>query len=72
MDIREELNEPPARRITIPQGHVAVLLPNVLFDEVRSMCKLIRAKRRPDGQEKNQMQSIAGSLLLALIDAEDQ
>lgn len=69
--LSEELNVPPKRRITIPEGSVAVALPAQLYAEVIGICKLIRRGKKLSPEEKKAMHDIAGDLLLALIESEN-
>lgn len=71
MDIREELNAPPKRRITIPEGSVAVILPKQFAEDVIGMCFRVRRGRRLAADEKQAMHKIAGDLLLAIVEAID-
>jgi hypothetical protein len=70
-DLREELDVPIKRRVTIPEGSVAVMLPFATARDLKSMCLLVRKSRRYSAEEKNAMDCIAGHVLLALLDAED-
>ncbi len=69
MDLKTELTT-PSKRVTVPHNSVAVILSKPVADEIRNMCLLIRRSRRLSGQDKNQIQSICGDLLLAIVEAE--
>ena len=71
MDIREELDVHPSRRVTIPGDSVAIILPIEIARDVKSMCILLRKTRRLNAEEKLAMQHIAGAVLLALLDTEE-
>lgn len=70
------------RRITVPDEHVAVILPNQLGDELMSLLKLYRselgrvierarrAQREPDSLAIGQY-GIAGEVMLALLEAKE-
>lgn len=58
-------------RITIPEGHVALVVTKPVADDIKAMCFLIRKGRKYSPQEKNSMHSIAGDLLLALLEADN-
>lgn len=59
------------RRLTVPDGHLAILLSHDLAAELRSLCLSLRrgrGKLKPDDREG--AYDIAGDLLLALMEAE--
>lgn len=56
-------------RVTVPENHVAVIIPERLASELVSLAFLIRHTRRPDPQDKMAMYNVAGDLLIALLDA---
>lgn len=70
------------RRITVPDDHVAVILPNQLADELMSLLKLYRselgrvierarrAQREPDSLAIGQY-GIAGDVMLAILEAKE-
>lgn len=70
------------RRITVPDEHVAVILPNQLGDELMSLLKLYRselgrvierarrAQREPDSLAIGQY-GTAGEVMLALLEAKE-
>lgn len=57
-----------SNRVTVPEGHVALVLPNMLANELESMCRMLRKHRKYSTQDKNAFQSIAGDILLAMLD----
>lgn len=66
------------RRITIPEDHVAVILPNQLADELTALCNIIRRSGKTlrldfsdNGDGKTGMKAIAGDVLLACLDARE-
>lgn len=69
-ELSEIINVPPKRRITIPEGSVAVILPRQIAEDVKGLCFRVRGSRRLAADEKIAMHEIAGDLLLALVEAE--
>lgn len=72
------------RRITIPDNHVALILPVQLADELMSLCTFVRRyaagprSRIKDGApaseadgDKIRLSYIAGDVLLALLEAKE-
>lgn len=59
------------RRITIPEDHVAVILPSQLADELMSMAKTIRSLRKVGGEDSYPYRQVAGDLMLALLEAKE-
>lgn len=70
--LSDEMNISPKRRITIPEHHIALLLPCEVALDVKAMCFLLRKHGRVRPEDKNGMHAIAGDLLLALVEAEEQ
>lgn len=58
-----------SQRITIPEGHVALVIPRQLAEELHTVAQLMRGKRKWSTVEKNSIQLVGDSLLLALVDA---
>ncbi len=65
-------------RITVPEAHIALLLPVVLADELRSFCRsrrlsLLRSASRAQSPEmRDELKaeaSVLGDVLLAFIDS---
>lgn len=69
-NLSDELNVSPRRRITIPEGHIAIVLPSTVADDVREMCFLLRKSKRFTPEDKKAVHGIAGDLLLAIIEGE--
>lgn len=56
-------------RITIPEDHVAVLLPTNLAQDLYSLCNLIRKTRRLKIEPP--IHAVAGEVMLALLASEE-
>ena len=59
------------RRITIPEDHVALIIPAQLADELMSMAKTIRTLRKVGGEADYPYKQVAGDLMLALLEAKE-
>lgn len=70
--LSEVINVPPKRRITIPENHVAVILSKDTAHDVQAMLFLIRKGKRLPAGEKFAIHQIAGDLLLAIVEAENE
>lgn len=58
-----------SKRITIPEGHVALILPTMLAAELEAMCRLLRKSKWPANDEaRAPVVAICGDILLALLD----
>jgi hypothetical protein len=70
MDIRDELNVSPRRRITVPEGSRAIIIPERIVEDIASMCKLLRRTTRIPADDQKAVHAIAGDLLLAIVESE--
>jgi hypothetical protein len=70
-NLADEMNVSPRQRVTIPEDHVALILPRQIIADVQAMLFLIRKGRRVDPATRDSMKAIAGELLLALLEAEN-
>lgn len=59
-----------ARRVTVPEDHVALILPNQLADELMSILKEFRRNRRKF-HEPDPMVAVSGDVMLALLEAKE-
>lgn len=61
------------RRITIPEDHVAVVLPAQTADELMSLLRLIRQPhgRLLFGLDPKPLRAVAGDVMLALLEAKE-
>ena len=57
-----------SQRITVPQGHVAVIMPVVLAGEVQSYCRIERERLRTKGV-RAALYGVLSDLQLAVGDA---
>jgi hypothetical protein len=71
-NLADEMNVPPRRRITIPDASYAIVVSSELLQEVKALCFLLRGQRRIPTELRNGMTSIAGDLLLAIVEAEHE
>lgn len=55
------------RRISIPEDHVALILPAQLADELQSLMSSIRRSSKAPLETK----SVAGDIILALLEAKE-
>lgn len=58
------------RRVTIPDDHVALILPNQLSDELMAILKEFRRNRRKF-REPDSMVAVSGDVMLALLEAKE-
>jgi hypothetical protein len=70
IDLAEEILARPKSRITIPEGHLALILPAGVVHDVKQLCLFIR--RGGKRKDVDALHSIAGDLLLAVVEAEDR
>lgn len=62
------------RRISVPDDHVAVILPTQLADDVMSLAKIVRQRRSriaSDDAERGSLYEVAGAVMLALLEAKE-
>jgi len=61
---------PKPRRVSVPYGSVALVLPEHVANELYTLCKLLRKPKQSlrDREEMKSVQVIASDVLLALID----
>lgn len=71
-DLVDELHASPRQRITVPENHTALIIPIAFLTDMKSICLLLRRGKRLNPEDKFAINSIAGELLLAVVDAEDR
>jgi hypothetical protein len=57
------------KRVTVPEGSVAIIVPQQLAEELASLAFHVRLVRRASPEDRMAMYNIAGDLLISLLDA---
>lgn len=64
-----EITKP--RRVTIPNDSIGLVISKELSNDVKTLCFLIRRGRKFSADDRMAMRSVAGDLLLALLEVDD-
>lgn len=68
-ELAEIINVHPKRRITIPEGHIAVVMSKETCEGLMATCFLIRRGKKFSPEEKEFLHKATGELLLMLFEA---
>jgi predicted DNA-binding antitoxin AbrB/MazE fold protein len=70
-NLADEMNVNPKRRITIPEGSRAIIIPEQLAEETRSVCITLRKLKALKKEEFEPIRGVLADLLLAIVEAEN-
>lgn len=57
-------------RITVPEGHIALVMTKEAGEGLKATCFLLRRNKKPSTEERKFLHGVAGEILLAVIEAE--